>query len=84
MQIDLTDIPDATIHYGLPFGVSVKSDLGKLLVNLGFDVTKYEDKEIDLEKILLGRPITFLTMTEKTTKGDFAKVVKGSVTSAEK
>lgn len=65
------------VKAGFPASISEMSSLGELLVRFG---TKIEaDKEYDPEKILNGKKVQFLTTTEKTERGEFARVVPESI-----
>lgn len=87
MNVKFADVPDAELSFGMPLTVSVKSDLGKLLMAMGFNVEKHENKQIDLDKILLGQVITFFTKVEKVErdgkKMEFARIVKDTISIAD-
>ena len=65
------------IKTGFPSVVSEKSKLGKLLQV--FQEIKVGDKNLDPEKILVGKEVTFMTILEKTDTGEFVKVVPDSI-----
>lgn len=59
------------------------SKLGKLLVQLGVDIKPMlTGKTVNLDatfKKLSGKKVTFLTLTEETGRGRFARIVEGSL-----
>lgn len=63
---------------GVPFSVTENTALGKMLIAFG---AKLEvDKEIEIEDYLkVGTKVEFLTMTEKTSKGTFARILADSL-----
>jgi hypothetical protein len=87
IKVEVSDVPEGKIVFGMPLNVSIQSDLGKFLINMGFPVAKNEGKDIDLDKILIGRNITFQTHNEKVEKGkfsgEFARVLKETIAPAE-
>jgi hypothetical protein len=60
--------------------VTDQSALGQLLSRFGFDVRKNEGKDVDWS-VLTGK-VTFVTTTEETSKGKFARVNPDSVAPA--
>jgi len=65
------------LKYGCPSIVSEKSRLGKLL--LAFKLVLKVGEKIDPEKVLVGKEVVFMTLTEKTDKGEFSNIVAESV-----
>lgn len=53
------------------------SMLGQLLIRFGARLV--EGKEVDPDKVLIGKKCSFITITEQTKKGKFAKVRLDSV-----
>lgn len=86
VKMKLSDVKEAEISVGYPLNVSIKSDLGKMLMATGYNITKHIDEEIDLDKILIGKVVSFVTYTEKDDNGipTFAKVSKASIAITEK
>ena len=67
---------DIELRYGVPTNLSENSKLGKLVKKF----TALEPgQKIDIEKVLVGHEIQFLTVTEITERGEFARVVDGSI-----
>lgn len=67
----------ATIKVGFPTTVSPKSGLGKLL--LKFNPSLKPGVKVSPEYQLVGRECYFLTVTEQTDDGEYARIVKDSV-----
>lgn len=76
VYIEMESPKDFEIKYGCPDYLSETSKLGKLLKK--FTEIK-EDNKIDIEKILVGKQVSFMTLTESTEKGEFARIVDGSI-----
>jgi hypothetical protein len=69
---------DIELKCGVPFSITENTALGKLLQ--AFGATLEVDKEIEVEDFLkTGTKVEFLTMTEKTAKGTFARIIPDSV-----
>lgn len=68
---------ETEIKYGAPATVSERSKLGKLLISLGAKLIPGE--KIDLEKALLNKKVTLMTVNETSERGTFARIVDGSV-----
>ncbi|MCD6436468.1 MAG: hypothetical protein J7L15_08850 [Clostridiales bacterium] len=66
-----------TLRYGCPANLSALSKLGRLLTAVGVDLE--ENKEIDVEKELLHKKISYMTVTENTKDGSFARIVPESI-----
>jgi len=62
---------------GFPTLVNKDSKLGNLLVKFG--ATMEVGTSIDLEDFLVGKGCTFLTQSETTPRGTFAKIVTSSI-----
>lgn len=71
------DKKDFTLKWGAPTYLSEGSKLFKALLYFKPDL-KVGDK-VDPETILKGQKVSFMTITEKTSKGDFARIVDGSL-----
>lgn len=65
------------LKYGCPTLISANSKLGKLLLTFGVELK--EGEKIDPEKVLVGKEVQFMTLTETTDRGTFARVVDNSV-----
>ena len=65
------------IKYGVPTALSPDSKLGRLLKLFAVDVKV--GNEIDPEEVMIGRDVSFMTMTKQTDRGSFATVVQDSV-----
>ena len=72
-----------TLRYGCPDQekVTLNSKLGRLLTAVNFDLKNAisEDIEFDIEMILLEAKLTYMTVTEETEKGSFARIVPASI-----
>lgn len=68
---------DIALKYGCSAHISEKSKLGKLLDSLGvfLDVGTM----IDLERVLIGKRVTLVTINKKSERGVFAEIVDGSI-----
>lgn len=64
------------LKYGCPQTVSEKSKLGKLLFQF---VPLPPKTKVDPDKVLIGKPVKFMTMKETTQQGKFVRIVDGSV-----
>ncbi len=71
------DEKDFTLKWGAPTYLSEGSKLFKALLLFKPDL-KVGDK-VDPETILKGQKVSFMTLTEKTAKGEFARIVDGSL-----
>lgn len=69
-------IPEITLKYGCPTNLSANSKLGKLLQK--FMELKTGEK-YDIEKILVGEKVEYLTMNEIKKEGTFATVIDNSI-----
>lgn len=70
------DIPE--LKAGFPAAIRPNTKLGKTLKNF-IDLEKVMGEKVDLEKILVGQKVTYLTMMEETPKGRFVRIVDGSI-----
>ncbi len=89
IKMVLEDIKGAPMNLSVPLNASVKSQLGEILMAVGFPVADKVGKDIDLDKILIGKKITFQTHKKKVTNKDgrtmeFTNVLKDTIKSAEK
>lgn len=66
------------IKYGCPTSVSEASKLGRLLAAISKEDIEPK-KKYDPEKILVGKKVSFMTMNEKSDKGEFARIVADSI-----
>lgn len=68
------------LKYSCPADLTVNTKLGKTLMNFGVTVEQIESgEEIDVEKLLVGKKVQFLTQNEETPRGTFARIVDGSL-----
>lgn len=65
------------IKAGYPTIVTLESKLGRALSEFGGDLTT--NKTINPDDVFVGKRCQFVTITEKKPKGDFPKVVPGSL-----
>lgn len=66
---------ETEVKYGVPFNLSEKSKLGKLLAELG---TKLEiGEEYDIKTMLTGKEVSVMTITEEDS--GFSRIVDGSI-----
>ena len=75
VSIEMAD--KMTLKVGYPTIVMKESKLGKLMERFG--VTLKEGEQVNPDVILIGQKCEFITMTETTPKGKFAKVIPESV-----
>lgn len=69
---------DVELKYGCPSILSENSKLGRLMQSFGQQFQK--DVEIDIEEILKGKRVTFMTLTKKTKdKKEFSEIVSDSL-----
>jgi hypothetical protein len=76
--IRLTDagLEKVELKWGAPSHLTSNSKLGKMLALF----KKIElDEEVDLREVLVGHNVVFQTLTEVTPKGEFARIVDGSI-----
>ncbi|HEC38569.1 hypothetical protein LCGC14_0576990 [marine sediment metagenome] len=74
------------IKYGCPSDIKVDDEGNaktKLARLLGLFTEVKQDGEYDPEEILVGKKVSFQTLTKKTDKGEFSNVVSDSVKSME-
>jgi len=62
---------------GFPTVITNESRLGRLLKRFGVDLV--EDTDLEPDKILVNKPCSFMTLTEKNDNGSFTKVIHESV-----
>ena len=67
---------EVQLKYGTPVRITEKTKLGKLLQNFTELMIGHK---IDPEKVLLGKKVKFMTITERTPDGEFARIVDGSI-----
>ena len=67
----------AKLKAGFPTLVNKDSKLGNLLIKFG--ATMEVGTSIDLESYLVGKACSFLTQSESTPRGTFAKIVTSSI-----
>jgi hypothetical protein len=65
------------LRAGYPTVISTTSKLGKLLMRFGAQLEV--GKNVDPDKVLVGKKCHFVTLTEETKNGTFARVVADSV-----
>lgn len=81
--IRLTDIKgDVQLKVGVPFNISEKSALGKLLKRFGAVLKVDEDVDTD-EYLKKGLKVKFLTKNKKTANGEFANIDVDTLLAAE-
>lgn len=71
------DSKDFELKYGVPTFLSPTSRLGKLLKLFGAKVEPNTNEDPD--KILVGKSVQFITITEKMEKGEFVRIVADSL-----
>ena len=64
------------LKYGAPTSSSTNSKLMKLLAKFG---EIKAGQVVDPEKVLVGKEVVFMTLTEETEKGRFVRIVDGSI-----
>jgi len=81
--IKITDSDNVEVKTGFPANISELSTLGRLLKKAGMDIEKLEEGEkvsvTDIKEKLVDREITFLSKNEKTSNGEFARVLKDTI-----
>ena len=65
------------LKVGYPNRVTPQSSLGKLLKRFGIELQV--GKEIDLDQVLKGKQVSFMTISEETEKGTFSRILQDSV-----
>jgi len=70
------DDKDVELKYGCPTNLSTTSKLGRLLSIFG---ELKVGAEVDIDKALIGKKVQFQTVTEKTPKGEFARIIGESI-----
>ncbi len=76
VYVTIDGIDDAELRYGCPTSVKLNTKLGKLL--LAFEKIDV-GTNVDPEKILVGKRVSFQTLNEETKSGTFARIVVGSI-----
>ena len=71
------EFKDNKIKAGFPSFITPVNKLGKLMLDFGCSLEI--DKEIDPEKVFIGKKCTFMTMNKTTPRGTFPCVVDGSL-----
>lgn len=69
---------DIELRCGVPFSVTENTALGKLLITFGAELKVNEELEIE-DYLKAGVKVEFLTITETTSKGTFARIVTDSL-----
>ncbi|MHA1835288.1 MAG: hypothetical protein ACTSV7_15035 [Candidatus Baldrarchaeia archaeon] len=79
VYIELDDSEGTELKYGcpLPDKLTRNNKLGKLVLQFRPDLELGE--EVDLEKLLVGKRVSFMVMNEESDKGTFARIVDGSI-----
>jgi hypothetical protein len=62
---------------GVPTAITENTALGMILQNFGAVIK--EERDYDVEELLKGKQVQFMTITEKTPKGKFAKIISDSI-----
>lgn len=70
------DTTQFELKYGCPTSQSINSKLMKLI---GRFVELKQGLKINPEKILVGKEVSFMTMTDETERGTFIKIVDNSI-----
>jgi hypothetical protein len=70
------DNKDITLKYGAPSNLTAQTKLGKLVLRF---VNLEVGQKIDLEKLLIGKKVSFQTISETNKDGTFARIVDGSI-----
>lgn len=68
---------EINLTVGFPTVITNESRLGRLLKRFGIELV--EDADLEPDQILVNKPCTFMTLTEKNDNGTFAKVIHESV-----
>jgi len=69
---------DVEIKHGCPSVLSEKSKLGRLMQTFGEKFEK--DKEVDIEKVLIGKRVNFMTLIKKGKEGkEFSEIFDDSM-----
>jgi len=68
---------EAELRAGFGDKITERTALGKFLVKMGVNLEV--GVNIDLQKELLGREVTFMSENEETDKGVFARIIRGTV-----
>lgn len=74
--IEIDGVEGVTLKYGCPDYLSKNAKLGKLLEKF---IELKEGETVNLEKALVGRKISFMTLMEVTDRGEFARIVENSI-----
>ncbi|MFX0132528.1 MAG: hypothetical protein ACFFDN_02660 [Candidatus Hodarchaeota archaeon] len=79
--IKVSDHPkEPEIRAGFPTNISELSSLGRLLKKAGMDFSEGDEITIsDIKSLLFNKNINFLTKTDKTEQGEFAKVLRDTI-----
>ena len=65
------------LKYGVPTKLTMNSQLGKLMLDFGASLQV--GKELNLNETFVGKQVEFMVMNNKTDRGTFANIVKGSL-----
>jgi hypothetical protein len=72
---------EVVLKYGCPATLSENSKLGKLVKAVAGELEV--GSKVNLEKTLIGKKVTFVTVNETTDRGTFARIADGSIKLAE-
>jgi len=75
--IEMSNVTGVTLKVGYPSIVMPESRLGQLLKRFGAEIKV--GTTVDPEKILVGKNCQFVTISETTPKGTFARIVPESL-----
>lgn len=82
IYVETTDINGNAVEIktGVPLNISELSMLGKLLKESGFKFNSGQEIKLSqIAKQFHGRKISFQTTTEKTEKGEFARIINDTI-----
>lgn len=69
---------DIDLKCGVPFSITENTALGQMLKRFGADLEEGQEIEVD-DFLKVGSKVEFMTLTEKTKKGTFVRVLSESV-----
>ena len=65
---------------GFPAYISMSSSFGKFLTRAGMDFKPSDKLSLnDIVELLKGKPVTFQTTTENTERGEFKRIINGTI-----
>lgn len=77
-MVKVDGFDELNMKYSCPDSLSQNSKLGKLLVAFGAEID--EGEEVDIEEILLGRKVKFMTQKIKGKGGrEFSEIIVGTL-----